>query len=199
MRTNRLTVGLLVACVAFVGLSSANADMILSPSASGGVHNTGAVNLPNTIAGGANNGEWRTIYEFSTATMPAASNIGQVLLKGNQVAAGGFLPVYLHHIPADGIITAGDYASAQIASLGVLIPLGGGNGPFSMDVTSAVLSDLNNSRTFSGFRLLAPGYPQGLYRVFSGVTLEITEVPEPATLSLLGVGAVAGLYRRKRN
>lgn len=197
MVTNLGKLGVLLICVAFAGLSTAGADVI-SPTQAGGVYNAGLVQLGNTIAGGANNGEWRTIYEFSTATLPPAANIDKVYLNGSQVAAGGFLPVYLHHIAGDGTVTTADYGSATLISYGAVIPLGTTNGPFSVDVTDAILDDLNNSRSYSGFRLLAPGYPDGLYRVLSNVSLEVSEVPEPATLSLVAVGAVVALRRRRR-
>ena len=106
--------------------------------------------------------------------------------------------------------------NATLVDVGVTsITNGGSGGPFFIDLTSAVAADVAAGKTYTSYLLsevadgsgtpITDGGPQG--DVYYGgladpqygevLTIDYTAVPEPASLALLGLGAMAMIRRRK--
>ena len=149
---------------------------------------------------------WRYLAEWDTGTFPAPGTYTTVTLTGFQGMVGDAIAANLANVPVDGTPSwDDDWASTPSQDYGTVISQNAQNGTFSVDVTNAILADVANSRSFSGFRFSAPGevyryngdepLPSDTScRSLSGLQLVFT--PEPATLGLLGLGLLGFLRRR---
>lgn len=134
---------------------------------------------------GANYLWWKYVAEWSTAGFPPASTVASVRLVGMQGRVGEASAVNLHHIAVNGTPSWDtDWASDPLHNLGTVIPQASGDGYFSVDVTTAVLSDLAQGRAYTGFRFFNPnqGKTATMCRSFSNLVLEFT-LASPVSLA----------------
>lgn len=209
--------------VVAVGFSaSANADVILA-EADAAVYNTepdtphGSNSYIQTWTGYAGGQRGRSYLKFPMSGLPARSEVASLTLHLYQYSAGGFVPqVNLYHVAndswAEGGLTWNNQPYPNPNPVDQLVDqqnignelgwkhfdlLANGIWDYDADVADGHLSLLLRSNEGGDeqhtFYSLQEDVEPGDYRPY----LELTLVPEPATLGLLSIGGLAVISRRR--
>ncbi len=144
------------------------------------------------------NGESSNVFmQISLAGIPAGATVQQAVLNLYITECSGSGGQIYH---CSNSAAATGQASQQLAGDVKITDISAQAGWLSIDVTSYIQSDIDKGHSWAVFSLPSKSYSSLTFS--SGETdnaayLSAVVIPEPATLSILGLGAMALLRRKK--
>ncbi len=147
---------------------------------------------------GSANGSNRTVYmQVALGAIPTDVEIQSAtlnLLVSECSNSGSSLMHLANATTANGLASQKLGGNVKVTDI-----IGVGAGWLSLDVTSFIAADVANGQSWAVFSL--PSKSNSSFRFASGDSehapyLSVTAVPEPASIALLGLGAVALVRRR---
>lgn len=139
----------------------------------------------------------RTAIEFDISTLPAAIALATLDLGiQNQDPGGpvGVIDVFTYE--GDGVIAPEEFYAGDWT---LSFPHNGPPGVVSVDVTSIIQDAVDVGQTYVGFRLSTETNDRYFLGAIVGLPDPVlTVIPEPAVATMLAIGSVSLLFRRRR-